>query len=62
MKTAYNADSAKLFKLLQQCQERALTIISTEGNKNVAKSLLDYSNLCVYEILLSHAIRMYHIV
>ena len=31
LRSVYNKDTAKLFQLLHQCQERALTIISTHG-------------------------------
>ena len=31
LRQLYNSDTAKLFRLLQQCQERALTIVSTLG-------------------------------
>lgn len=31
LRLVYNDDTAKLFRLLQQCQERALTIISSIG-------------------------------
>lgn len=31
LRQVYNSDTAKLFQLLQQCQERALTIVSTLG-------------------------------
>ena len=31
LRLVYNSDTVKLFRLLQQCQERALTIISSLG-------------------------------